>query len=104
MNDLIYRQEAIDAIWSHLRNILKKVNFKDSDYDRPVMDTYKMAHQHLAEVIESLPSAEPGIICCEDCKYTDGGKPSADGRYFCLVHGAYMYYCSDAERKEDGIT
>lgn len=48
------------------------------------------------------PSAEPEIICCEDCKYADGSKPIADGRYWCKLHSSFMYYCSDAEMKENG--
>lgn len=43
---------------------------------------------------------EPEIIKCEDCKYR-GETPIADGRYWCDIHYAFMYYCSDAERKEE---
>lgn len=50
------------------------------------------------EAIEALPSAESEIICCEDCKFNDGFPPIADGRYWCLLHSCYMYFCSDAER------
>lgn len=40
------------------------------------------------------------IIHCRDCKYTDGCEPIEDGRYWCCLHESFMYYCSDAERKE----
>lgn len=53
------------------------------------------------EVLKSLPSAQPEIIRCEDCKHR-GEKPIADGRYWCDIHDAFMYYCSDAERRTDG--
>ena len=47
------------------------------------------------------PKKEPEIIRCKDCKYWDGEKPIADGRYWCIIHGSFMYYCSDAERRTD---
>ena len=82
MSDLIDRQAAMDAIWAHLRNILKKVNFKDSDDDGPVRDAYKMAHQHLAEVIESLPAAEPELDewCTLLSEVEEGYQGDAEGR------------------------
>lgn len=51
--------------------------------------------------IEQLPSAQPEIIRCGDCVLTDGHEPIADGRYWCMLHRAYMYYCSAAERKDE---
>lgn len=41
------------------------------------------------------------IIRCKDCVLTDGHEPIADGRYWCMLHRAYMYYCSAAERRTD---
>ena len=54
MSDLISRQAAIDAIWTHATNILE-----NSDYDLFFQDVYKMTHRHIAELIQNLPSAEP---------------------------------------------
>ena len=51
---------------------------------------------------ENCPSAQPDIISCKECKYTDGCEPIGDGRYWCCLHGSFMYYCSDAERRTDG--
>ncbi len=45
---------------------------------------------------------QPEIIHCRDCKFTDGEKPIADGRYWCVLNGSFMYFCSDAERRTDG--
>ena len=55
--------------------------------------------------LNSLPTvdAEPEIICCEDCKYAEEGKPISDGRYWCKLYGSFMYYCSDAERRENEL-
>ena len=38
------------------------------------------------------------IVFCEECKYTDGNPPIADGRLWCEKHNSFMYYCSDGER------
>lgn len=51
--------------------------------------------------LEELPSAQSEIIQCEECKHR-GETPIADGRYWCDIHYAFMYYCSDAERRIDG--
>lgn len=41
------------------------------------------------------------LVWCRECKYSDG-KPIADGRYWCNMHGSFMYYCSEGERKSNG--
>ena len=75
----------------------EKVNFKDSDDDRPVINTYKMVHQHLAEVIERLPAVEPelDIVRCKDCKHRYG--KACDFADFWIKDDDY---CSRGERKE----
>ncbi len=44
----------------------------------------------LADVVE--------VVRCRDCKYADE-EPIADGRSWCNRHNAYLYYCSDGERR-----
>lgn len=78
--DCISRQAAIDAFYKH------------PNIDWTTLDV-------LAE-IKALPSAQPEIIHCRDCKHR-GEKPIADGRYWCEIHDTFMYYCSDAERRTD---
>ena len=53
-------------------------------------------------VLDDLKYDAPSIdICfCKDCKYTDGEPPIADGRSWCVLHGSFMYYCSDGCRSE----
>ena len=48
--------------------------------------------------ILDIPSAEPDILTCADCCHADG--QIADGRYWCDLHGTFMRYCSDAERRQ----
>ena len=53
------------------------------------------------EAIRNLPSAQPEIIYCEDCKYTDEER-IADGRHWCILNNGYFSYCSEADRRTDG--
>lgn len=55
----------------------------------------------LESVLQDMPTAEPELIRCKDCKFTDGDEPIADGRYWCVLHESFMYFCSDAERGTD---
>ena len=106
MSDLISRQAAIDAIWTHATNILE-----NSDYDLFFQDVYKMTHRHVVELIQNLPSAEPvkhgrwidiepapwGQVyeTCSECgirQAPDNGKDK-----FCSVCGARM----DKEKDND---
>ena len=38
------------------------------------------------------------LVWCRECKHSDG-KPIADGRYWCNMHGSFLYYCSEGEVK-----
>ena len=81
MDDLISRQEAIDAMhqYSHY-----------DDFDTLVLD------EDIAVIaLKELPSAEPEIIRCKECAYV-------------RIHGdsyrTHMYYCTqtDCDTKLDG--
>jgi len=54
--------------------------------------------------IDSLPSAEPEIVRCKDCKY---GEQDEVERWFCRSLGCQIGnedgsgYCADAERRTD---
>lgn len=61
--------------------------------------------QYTDEIEEAFDMAisalqQPEIARCEDCEFTDGERPLADGRYWCVLHSSFMYFCSDAERRE----
>ena len=57
-------------------------------------------HDKCVDCLDDVPSAQPEIIHCRDCKHR-GEKPISDGRYWCDIHDTFMYYCSDAERRTD---
>lgn len=67
-----------------------KANYPDACYEQ------------LRDAVDAAISAlkQPEILTCEDCKYADD-KPISDGRHWCIIHGSFMYYCSDAERREE---
>ena len=91
MDDLISRQTAIDALHMHLMY-------------RMGTDSNK---KRLDEWINNLPSTQPEIIRCKDCKYCDRGIDE-DGNLFlkCLgwVYGGTQEedFCSHAERRTNG--
>ena len=95
MNDSISRQQTIDAM-----NGLPKYFDKTGTLCLDYADV-------LAVLSEHLPSAQPEVIHCGDCKYKDDGIDE-DGIPFlkCLNGRSYggtriNDYCSWAERKED---
>lgn len=51
------------------------------------------------KLIETAPTID--IVFCKDCISADE-KPIADGRYWCNIHGSFMYYCSDGQKGESG--
>jgi len=98
MDDSISRQAAIDATW-----------FEPS-YTDPLNVLTEVRDR-----IEKLPSAQPEIIRCKDCKWWDKSEDSPFGYCMAMKHG-YMsthweigiyrrykgdFYCADAERKDN---
>lgn len=88
MHDLISRQAANDA----LRDEFKRT---------PTTAIRAM------EALKSLPSAQPDMIRCGQCKYAEvaDSEDSQDG-YTCQFHRGSIWfsgsYCSWAERRQDG--
>ena len=108
MDDLISRQAAIDALGE------RPMVWMDSDYEIAQRNQYDM--DKLA--IEAVPSAQPEIIRCKDCKHwdrTDGMFPDVDGNdwHGCEELSAFVsasgdapctpawWYCANAKRKEE---
>ena len=80
--DLISRQAAIEAVKKHYRA-----------YDNDLLEL-------IIFDIERLPSAQPEIIRCRECKFASG-----DSR-ICMKFDhspiGELDFCSFAERREDG--
>ena len=81
-DDLIERQAAIDALHMHLMY-------------RMGTDSNK---KRLDEWINNLPSAQPEIIRCKECKFWGA-------RELCQIWDEYIsnesFYCGCAERRTD---
>ena len=109
--DCISRQTAIEAIHKEARLAGGSVAIEYADMFQEALLGLPSAQPEYTEqnVRDSFNSgyacgmeaAQPEIIRCKDCVLTDGYEPIADGRYWCMLHGAYMHYCSDAERRTD---
>lgn len=94
--DIVYRQDVEDM----LRNALPSRGMWEIEGD-VVKNTICETVVDLMMDLEKLPSAQPEIIRCKDCVHNDGGNPISDGRYWCMIHNSYMYYCSDGELRGD---
>ena len=87
MKDLIDRQQAIDEIMSLIEE-------PDDDFNEGVRTS--------ASVIYQLPSTQPKIIRCKECKYytTLNAKCEIRGKGLYLIRGMNDF-CSRAERRSD---
>lgn len=89
-DDLISRQAAIDALHMHLMYRM------GTDSNKKRLDDW----------INGLPSAQPEIIRCKDCKNWDTtwtNDFSPNYHYCPMVDGVRKddWYCADAERKTE---
>lgn len=91
--DTISRQAAIDAL-----NVLVKdghAYVNGAFFETILRDEAK-------RVLEELPSAQPEIIRCKDCKH---GTHGTGAEVYCNEHSRTMYqwdYCGRAERINNG--
>ena len=94
-NDLISRKQAIDALRDYL---VEKRCPDDGTLTCRLIEN---------EVINKLPSAQPEIIQCKDCKYWDTTWQNdyAPNYHYCPMIDSTRrndFYCADAERRTDG--
>lgn len=112
MSDLISRQDAIDAVEFGITHA-KVINKETGE----VMELFKESNEELQKAvdrIEALPSAQPEIIRCKDCKYWQDQEEGVVEVPIC-ARPANKYekfplvmliggdgFCSYAERRTDG--
>ena len=93
--DLIDRQAAIDAL-------LEEVRLVDGYY----VENDEVIDKDAVEAMRLLPSAQPEIIRCKDCKwwsnddYRECSSPNYDDGYVTPAG----FYCGYAERRTDERT
>lgn len=85
MRDLIERQKAIDVI----------VNWAESHHENPDGDDCIM-------IILDVPSAQPEIIRCKDCRWRKDQSGSTAWLPCRAIVTPSDFYCGRAERRTDG--
>lgn len=88
-DDLIYRQAAVD----HFRRIIDATN-TNNRYKTGFVDGLEVCINHLS----TMPSAQPEIVRCKDCKYW-GKRELCDKWDYYISNGDF--YCGCAERRAD---
>ena len=96
MSDLISRQVAVDALGE------RPMVWVDSDYELGARNQYD------ADVLalETVPSAQPEIIRCKDCRYyqdNNDGYPHINCKWDANETPDADDFCSEAERRTDEI-
>ena len=100
--DLISRQVAIDALEKVAELFPWRIPGNRDSYDR-YNEAWNDAIGRAEIEIEKLPSVQPEIIRCKDCKYYLLGS---DGIHFCFKHDDDVLwqdndFCSKSERRTD---
>lgn len=91
--DLVTRRAVIEAL-------IKKFRSPETDNCDRCEDECRMCQDFIIEnAIDAVMLVRPEAVMCEKCKHA--GEKINDGKYWCNYHGAYMYYCSDAEWSGD---
>ena len=90
VGDMISRQAAINAIV----NTVSEIGLHDNSEVARYGATFR---QHeIIDIIECVPSAEPEIIRCKDCKHYDG-RPCGIVDWYNTADD----FCSKAERRNE---
>jgi len=85
MSDLISRQAAIDATW-----------------EEPMYADPLNVLTEVRDRLKALPSAQPEIIRCKDCRYYRWASDMCDYPYATAQNVVHEDdYCSKAERRTD---
>ena len=109
MSDLISRQAAIDALWKAMyeyEDEMEKQFIESDDLDIEEWILHRIFVQNMSDIdrkaIFDLPSAQPEIVRCKDCKHRDHETNFCHGRGWPMNLVADDDFCSMAERKENG--
>ena len=100
MDDLISKQAAIDAV-SEYGGVWMEYS-RGMTKDEIAQRALNSAKATMIRIVKQLPSAQPEIIRCKDCKYWTKQEDSLQGR--CALFGIYptgRWYCANAKKKGD---
>ena len=93
-NDLISRQAAIDALGE------KPLAWTEGEYELGLQNQW----QSDVDALNGLPSAQPEIIRCKDCRYyqdNNNGYPHMNCKWDANETPDADDFCSGAERRTD---
>lgn len=93
MDDLISRQAAIDAVHEEFDDCIV--------WDESGMTTAN----EVERILDSVPSAQPEIIRCKDCKfYSPMNRETKTGICNLTMHQNFgdNWFCAGAERRTNG--
>ena len=101
MCDTIYRQMAIDALAEDMPQTYTP------DGSHPADEGIFIAQEIYADCIQTLkelPSAQPEVIRCKECKYRDENWRRVAVRWLpCMdIRVPSNWFCGSAERRTDG--
>lgn len=96
MSDLIDRQAAIDALDKLCQEHRYRIPGKRETYSQ-YNEAWQDALDRAEGAIGDLPSAQPEIIRCKDCKWKQGSECVR----FAEVRPFPDDFCSRAERREE---
>lgn len=99
-DDLISKQLVIDIIEQH-----KKIVLGEREWHEGIAWGYATAHRHLVDVVKQLPSTQPEIIRCKDCRYANECHKSVqytrNEPNSTIIGYSAIKWCSRGERRED---
>ena len=94
MSDLISRQAAIEYLMTNMNWYDEDGYESDDDYKR----------ECITDLINGVPSAQPEIIRCKDCRYyqdNNDGYPHINCKWDANETPDADDFCSGAERRTD---
>ena len=93
--DAVSRNAIIQKLNTMDRYVSEELILCDTDKKFPKNEVF-IVDDVYEEIVENLPSAQPDIIHCGDCKYYD----DSDGCFFSTATTGADGFCHWAERKE----
>lgn len=108
MNDLISRQSAIDALAKNMPSLTTPDGSGELDHDIHVADE---TYADCIQIINELPSVQPEIIRCKECKHLQKWRSEESVKKFGQIYECARNvldcpkpedFCSHAERRADG--
>lgn len=96
MDELISRQAAIDAIGERPFACIESAY--DHEYEHGLQNQWERD----MDAIKILPSAQPEIIKCKDCKHREVENGFCEGRGWPMQLVLDDGFCDKGERRTDG--